>query len=146
MPSGAVASPAMSRSFGHSLRRTYRSGSDGSGTWSEERGRQVACVCRGYSEANHQKTLLRGRCGILRSGCTRTICADTVGFDLACDGRACAETKDCIGQAHNPKAFWSPFPLPSLAMDDPLFVRSIPPNSWGGASQALTALRAPRWM
>jgi hypothetical protein len=49
-------------------------------------------------------------------------------------------------QLHNPKAFWSPFPLPSLAMDDPLFVRSIPPNSWGGASQALTALRAPRWM
>jgi len=25
-------------------------------------------------------------------------------------------------------------------------VRPIPPNSWGGASQALTALRAPRWM
>jgi hypothetical protein len=31
-------------------------------------------------------------------------------------------------------------------MDDPAFVRPIPPNSWGGASQALTALRAPRWM
>jgi hypothetical protein len=26
------------------------------------------------------------------------------------------------------------------------FVRPIPRNSWGGASQALTALRAPRWM
>lgn len=49
-------------------------------------------------------------------------------------------------QLHNPNAFWSPFPYPSIAMDDPLFVRSIPPNSWGGASQALTALRASRWM
>jgi hypothetical protein len=49
-------------------------------------------------------------------------------------------------QLHNPKAFWSPFPFPSIAMDDPAFVRPIPRNSWGGASQALTALRAPRWM
>jgi hypothetical protein len=49
-------------------------------------------------------------------------------------------------QLRNPKAFWSPFPLASLAMDDPLYARSIPPNSWGGASQALTALRATRWM
>ncbi len=49
-------------------------------------------------------------------------------------------------QIHNPKAFWAPFPLPSVALDDPLFVRPIPRNSWGGATQALTALRAPRWM
>jgi hypothetical protein len=49
-------------------------------------------------------------------------------------------------QIHNPKAFWAPYPLPSIAMDDPTFVRPIPRNSWGGASQALTALRAPRWM
>src|ERR1017187_9960022 len=49
-------------------------------------------------------------------------------------------------QLHNPKAFWAPFPLSSIAMDDPTFVRPIPRNSWGGASQALTALRAPRWM
>jgi hypothetical protein len=47
---------------------------------------------------------------------------------------------------HNPTAFWAPFPLPSIALDDPEFVRPIPQNSWGGASQALTALRAPRWM
>jgi len=46
----------------------------------------------------------------------------------------------------NPKAFWAPYPLSSIAMDDPTFVRPIPRNSWGGASQALTALRAPRWM
>lgn len=49
-------------------------------------------------------------------------------------------------QIHNPSAFWADFPLPSIALDDPVFVRPIPRNSWGGASQALTALRAPRWM
>jgi hypothetical protein len=48
-------------------------------------------------------------------------------------------------QLHNPAAFWAPYPLASIAMDDPTFVRPIPRNSWGGASQALTALRAPRW-
>ncbi len=49
-------------------------------------------------------------------------------------------------QIHNPKAFWAAYPLPSIALDDREFVRPIPANSWGGASQALTALRAPRWM
>jgi hypothetical protein len=49
-------------------------------------------------------------------------------------------------QIHNSAAFWAPYPLPSIALDDPAFVRPIPRNSWGGASQALTALRAPRWM
>jgi hypothetical protein len=48
-------------------------------------------------------------------------------------------------QIHDPRAFWSVFPLPSIALDDPLFVRPIPANSWGGAAQALTALRAGRW-
>jgi hypothetical protein len=49
-------------------------------------------------------------------------------------------------QVHNPRAFWAPYPFPSSALDEPTFVRPIPRNSWGGASQALTALRAPRWM
>lgn len=49
-------------------------------------------------------------------------------------------------QLHNPAAFWAKYPLTSVAMNDPSFVRPIPRNSWGGASQALTALRAPRWM
>ena len=49
-------------------------------------------------------------------------------------------------QIHNPSSFWAPYPFPSIALDDPAFVRPIPPNSWGGAAQALTALRAPRWM
>ena len=49
-------------------------------------------------------------------------------------------------QLGNPNAFWAPYPLPSAALDDPTFMRPIPKNSWGGASQALTALRAGRWM
>ncbi len=54
-------------------------------------------------------------------------------------------------QIHNPKAFWAPYPLTSIAQDDPAFVRPIPPNTWArnvwaGPTQALTALRAPRWM
>jgi hypothetical protein len=49
-------------------------------------------------------------------------------------------------QIHNPRAFWAAYPLPSIALDDPAFVRPITVNSWGGPSQALTALRAPRWM
>jgi len=46
----------------------------------------------------------------------------------------------------DPKEFWTPYPLPSIAADDPAFVRELPANCWGGPSQALTALRAPRWM
>jgi hypothetical protein len=49
-------------------------------------------------------------------------------------------------QLHNPKSFWAAYPLPSIALDDPSFVRPITGNSWGGPSQALTALRTPRWM
>jgi hypothetical protein len=49
-------------------------------------------------------------------------------------------------QLHNPSAYWARYPFPSIALDDPKFVRPIPFNSWGGASQALTAYRALRWM
>jgi hypothetical protein len=45
----------------------------------------------------------------------------------------------------NPTEFWTPYPLPSISIADPAFVTSLPANSWGGASQALTALRAPQW-
>lgn len=48
-------------------------------------------------------------------------------------------------QIHNAHAFWALYPLPSIALDDPAFVRPILRNSWGGPSQALTALRAGRW-
>lgn len=49
-------------------------------------------------------------------------------------------------QLHNPKAYWANYPFPSIALDEEGFVRPIPFNSWGGASQALTALRSLRWM
>lgn len=49
-------------------------------------------------------------------------------------------------QLGNQHAFWAPFPQPSIALDDPAFVRPIQRNCWGGPSQALTALRAGRWM
>lgn len=53
-----------------------------------------------------------------------------------------------IYQRHikDPQAFWTPYPLPSITANDPSFDHTLPLNSWGGASQALTALRAPRWM
>lgn len=46
----------------------------------------------------------------------------------------------------NPEEFWTPYPLPSIAINDPMFDKNLPENSWGGASQALAALRTPRWM
>jgi hypothetical protein len=49
-------------------------------------------------------------------------------------------------QLRNPSAFWTKYPFPSIAADDPALVRPIPRNSWGGGGQALTALRTPRWM
>lgn len=54
---------------------------------------------------------------------------------------------DRIYERHirNPQSFWTPYPLPSIAVDDPLFNHDMPRNCWGGPSQALTALRTPRW-
>ncbi len=46
----------------------------------------------------------------------------------------------------NPSAFWTPYPIPSVAACDPGFRHPPPENCWGGASQALLALRAPRWL
>lgn len=49
-------------------------------------------------------------------------------------------------QIGNPEAYWTRFPFPSIAVNDPAFVRPLKYNSWGGPSQALTALRSLRWM
>ncbi len=46
----------------------------------------------------------------------------------------------------NPKEFWTPYPFPSVAASDATFTRQATENCWCGPSQALTALRAPRWM
>jgi hypothetical protein len=44
----------------------------------------------------------------------------------------------------DPNGFWPAYPLPSVAVNDPHY-NFKPVNNWGGPSQALTALRAPRW-
>jgi hypothetical protein len=41
----------------------------------------------------------------------------------------------------NPKEFWTPMPLPSIAANDPMF-RNIPGNNWSGQPQGLTFQRS----
>lgn len=41
----------------------------------------------------------------------------------------------------NPDEFWTPMPLPSIAVNDPLF-RNIPNNNWSGQPESLTYQRA----
>jgi len=43
----------------------------------------------------------------------------------------------------NPEAFWIPMPLPSIAINDPLF-RNTPGNNWSGQPQGLTYQRSIR--
>lgn len=43
----------------------------------------------------------------------------------------------------NPKEFWTPMPLPSIAANDPFF-RNIPGNNWSGQPQGLTYQRSIR--
>ena len=43
----------------------------------------------------------------------------------------------------NPEEFWTPMPLPSVAVNDPLF-RNITTNNWSGQAEALTYQRAIR--
>lgn len=56
-------------------------------------------------------------------------------------------TFDRIYQRHtrNPDSFWTPYPLPSIAMDEPKCNKDFSINGWTGPSAALTALRATRW-
>jgi Mannosylglycerate hydrolase MGH1-like glycoside hydrolase domain len=46
----------------------------------------------------------------------------------------------------NPEAFWTDYPIPSVAANSTGFVNPPPENCWGGASQALMALRAPLYL
>lgn len=43
----------------------------------------------------------------------------------------------------NPEEFWTPMPLPSVAVNDPLF-RNVSTNNWSGQAEALTYQRAIR--
>lgn len=55
---------------------------------------------------------------------------------------------DELFQAHvlNPKEFWTPYPFPSIAADDPTYDWEYEINHWAGAGQALLALRTPLWL
>lgn len=86
-----------------------------------------------FYDLDAQQRLVKIRCDILSRMCGEHVPDQALFDDL------------WTRQIHNPKAFWAAWPLPSVALDDPLFVRPIPRNSWGGASQVLTALRAGRW-
>ena len=86
-----------------------------------------------FYDLDAQNRFVKIRCDILSRVCGEHVPDQTRFDDL------------WTRQIHNPKAFWAAYPLPSVALDDKLFVRPIPRNSWGGASQALTALRAGRW-
>ncbi|HTA42209.1 MAG TPA: hypothetical protein VK789_07170 [Bryobacteraceae bacterium] len=86
-----------------------------------------------FYDLDARNQFVKIRCDILSRVCGERIPDQAMFDDL------------WVRQIHNTKAFWASYPLPSVALDDPLFVRPIPPNSWGGASQALTALRAGRW-
>lgn len=46
----------------------------------------------------------------------------------------------------DPREFWTPYPLASMAVNDPRFVWGFPDNNWGGAAQAHAAMRVPLWM
>jgi hypothetical protein len=96
-------------------------------------GRLFVAEDAAFYDLDAQDRFVKIRCDILSRMCSEHIPDQTLFDDL------------WTRQIHNEKAFWAPYPLPSVALDDPLFARPIPRNSWGGATQALTALRAGRW-
>lgn len=46
----------------------------------------------------------------------------------------------------NPEEFWTPYPFPSMAANDPSFRKHTSSNCWGYFSEGLIALRCTRWM
>lgn len=46
----------------------------------------------------------------------------------------------------NPNEFWTPFPFPSMAINDPSVKDHAKFNSWGYYTQGLIVLRCSRWM
>ena len=91
--------------------------------WSEERG---ACLDR---DKNHQvmPTMIHNS--------LRAMYWNSLSQDMA----------DRFVKEHllNPKEFWTKMPLPSVAVNDPLF-RNVTTNNWSGQAEALTYQRAIR--
>ena len=65
-------------------------------------------------------------------------------LDPAADKACSAE----IAARHlfDPDEFWTPYPFPSMAVNDPSCAGHTDRNCWGYFSQALIALRCTRWM
>lgn len=46
----------------------------------------------------------------------------------------------------NPEEFWTPYPFPSMAVNDPSCARHVDRNCWGYYTMGLITLRCTRWM
>ena len=81
------------------------------------------------------------------SGAFRRYRAEHI-FRLFVCGAVDQEDFDRIYEKHimNPETFASPYPFPSVALDDPHFRARPLSNNWGGMSQAHTALETLFWM
>lgn len=76
---------------------------------------------------------------IVTDACLRVLCEHVVDNSLF----------EKIFKRHiiNPTGFWPEYPLPPVAISDPLFsLTNDPDNNWGGHCQPLMAQRAPRYM
>jgi mannosylglycerate hydrolase MGH1-like protein len=116
---------------------------------------RTADAARWQQQAEDLRGLIIKRLYVPEQAAFYDLDADNAYVRIRCDtlSRVCGEhvvdqtTFESLWsrQLHHREAFWSSLPLPSVALDDPLFVRPIPSNSWGGAAQALTAMRTGRW-
>ena len=62
-----------------------------------------------------------------------------------------AKDADLIGRIYrehlkNPEEFWTPYPFPSMAVNDPSCARHADRNCWGYYTMGLIVLRCTRWM
>lgn len=77
-------------------------------------------------------------------------CKSCTVFHLYMEGVLGREEKlaEEIYQKHikNPEEFWTEYPFPSMAKNDPSFKKVTGNNCWGYFSQALIALRSTIWM
>lgn len=68
--------------------------------------------------------------------------------NVLCEGVAdCARAEEIYARhLRNPQEFWTPYPFPAVAINEPLWKMNRPGNSWGYFSQGLTAQRSLLWM
>lgn len=77
-------------------------------------------------------------------------CKSCTVFHLFMEGVLWPEEKLAIDiyekHVKNPEEFWTEYPFPSMAVNDPAWKKTSPNNCWGYFSQALIALRTTMWM